>query len=57
MKCDNSSNRWCKSKEAEYVCEECGTKYCSRCAAELDFECGCIEPPRIVRIENKRKKK
>lgn len=55
MKCDNPDDA-CKNK-AELECEKCSTKYCSKCAAELDFVCDCIEMPRIIMIENKRKKK
>ena len=34
----------------KYRCEECGEVYCRECAENSDFECDCVEPPRLILI-------
>jgi len=37
-------------KKASFICPECDSRYCSKCASTVDYECDCITPPRLVRI-------
>ena len=38
-----------------YICESCGQKYCSDCALQMEYECDCTCPPRIVPLKQKTK--
>ncbi len=53
MKC-NANGELCDGT-AEFICPECETTYCSECSDEVDYECDCIEPPRLERLNTQRK--
>lgn len=52
MKCGVGS---CK-KHAELRCEHCGALYCDDCALLADYECDCVDMPKIVPLKDKKKK-
>ena len=37
-------------KEIRLRCEKCGQRYCENCASTIDYECGCVEPPKLKRV-------
>ena len=47
-KCENYDDG-CKSKTVHFQCEECGTRYCKKCAEKYG-ECMFCEPPRLLDI-------
>ena len=50
MECDCKDEE-CNNK-AKYECPECGMKYCIPCASNCDYECSCLEPPRLEKIKS-----
>lgn len=44
-----------KKKRLNHMCESCGIKYCNQCAKDMDYQCDCHEPPRIVKIKVSKK--
>jgi len=36
---------------AKFKCESCGMLYCQICAENMDYECGCVHIPELIRME------